>query len=178
VPEVVIREAERSDAEAIAAVHVRAWAAAYRGLMSDDVLDAMTPERRAATWRERLADPSLRPTIVAADSGGTIIGFCALATPTRDEGEAADTAEVTALYVEPASWRAGLGSRLLATALERLSAESFTRVILWVLVGNVPARAFYERHGFVADGAVFDHDPPGTSAPSGLRAERMRLTLG
>jgi GNAT superfamily N-acetyltransferase len=110
VQEVVICDAERSDAEAIAAVHVRAWATAYRGLMADDVLAAMTPERRAAAWSERLADPSLGPTIVAADGGGTIIGFCALATPTRDEGEAVDTAEVTALYVDPPSWRAGVGS--------------------------------------------------------------------
>jgi GNAT superfamily N-acetyltransferase len=178
VSEVVIREAERSDSEAIAAVHVRAWATAYSGLMPEEVLAAMTLERREATWRERLAEPSAGPTIVAADGDGTIIGFCALATPTRDEGEAADTAEVTALYVDPASWRGGVGSRLLATALERLRAEAFATVILWVLVGNLPARTFYERHGFAADGAVFDHDPPGTRRPSGLRAERMRLTPG
>jgi ribosomal protein S18 acetylase RimI-like enzyme len=178
VSEVVIREAEPSDSQEVAGVHVRAWATAYRGLMPEEVLDAMTLERRAATWRERLAEPSVGPTSVAVDRGGAIVGFCALATPTRDDGESADTAEVTALYVDPSSWREGVGSRLLTTALERLRADGFATVILWVLVGNAPARAFYERHGFAADGAVFDHEPPGTRSPSGLRAERMRMTLG
>jgi ribosomal protein S18 acetylase RimI-like enzyme len=174
----VIHEAVRADAAAIAGVHVRAWRAAYRGLMPDDVLDALSPEARRAQWDEGLALPVPRPTLVATDAAGTIAGFCALAEPTTDDGESPRSAEITALYVDPSRWRAGVGSVLLAAARDRLRAREFEQVILWVLVGNVSARAFYEHHGFEADGGLVEHEPPGAHAPSGLRAERMRARLG
>jgi ribosomal protein S18 acetylase RimI-like enzyme len=140
-----------------------------------------TVVRRATSgstaWSERLAHPAGRPTIVAADGAGVVVGFCALAEPTSGEGESSTTAEITALYVDPPSWRSGIGSALLACARARLQGEGFETVILWVLVGNESARAFYEDHGFEADGAVVEHEPPGARAPTGLRAERMRAPV-
>src|SRR3954451_25008746 len=45
-----IRRAVPSDAPALAAVHVRAWQAAYRGMMSDDLLDALDVGERERIW--------------------------------------------------------------------------------------------------------------------------------
>lgn len=47
------------------------------------------------------------------------------------------------LYVEPERFGRGIGSLLLAKALEDRSERS-----LWVFERNTIARAFYERHGF------------------------------
>jgi GNAT superfamily N-acetyltransferase len=47
------------------------------------------------------------------------------------------------LYVRPDLLRRGIGSALLQRAKERLP-SGFR---LWVLLQNVPARRFYERHG-------------------------------
>lgn len=47
--------------------------------------------------------------------------------------------EVAALFVHPFSQRMGLGGRLLASERARS---------LEVLEANLPARAFYEKHGF------------------------------
>jgi GNAT superfamily N-acetyltransferase len=177
MPGAVTRVARRSDAAAIAGVHGRAWSAAYRELMPEPWLHGMTLEGSTTAWDERLAQPERRPTFVAEDEAGSIVGFVSLATPARDDDVTPETAEIAALYVDPPSWRAGVGAALLETAWERLRREGFENAILWVLVGNEPARRFYERYGFVADGTVVDHDPPGAPAQSGLRAARMRAAL-
>ena len=177
MPEAVTRLAQRSDAAAIAAVHGRSWSVAYRELMPAPWLHGMTLEGSTSAWDERLAEPAGRPAFVAEDGAGSVVGFVALATPARDDDVTPVTAEITALYVDPPSWRGGVGSALLATALDRLRREGFETAILWVLVGNEPARRFYERYGFAADGTVVAHDPPGAPSPSGLRAERMRASL-
>jgi len=46
-----IRHARRGDADEVARVHVRAWQAAYRGLLPDAYLDALRPEDRAGYYR-------------------------------------------------------------------------------------------------------------------------------
>jgi hypothetical protein len=47
----VVRPARPGDAEAIATVHVRSWQAAYPGIVPQPVLDRLSIERRAASWR-------------------------------------------------------------------------------------------------------------------------------
>jgi hypothetical protein len=45
-----IRRAGPGDELAVAGVHVRAWLAAYRGLIDDDYLDNLRPEDRATIY--------------------------------------------------------------------------------------------------------------------------------
>ena len=82
-----------------------------------------------------------------------VVGFCHFS-PTRDDDAARATGEVTAIYLLPSHWRRGGGSRLLARAVEALTAAGFRRATLWVLDGNCRARRFYERHGWHADGSI------------------------
>src|SRR4051794_15257996 len=138
LPAVHVRTATVEDAAAVEAVRLRGWQAAYRGIVPDSYLDGMEeqPERRAAV----IVAPSGVTTLVAEDEGA-VVGMAVFG-PARD-GE--DAVELYALYVEPGRWRAGVGTSLLA-ACEGVS-------VLWVLEDNTRARAFYGRHGFVADGA-------------------------
>jgi predicted GNAT family N-acyltransferase len=64
-------------------------------------------------------------------------------------------------------WRgSGLGGRMLET----LVAEAMQRGLAAVLLhAQVQAEAFYARHGFVPEGAVFDE--------AGIAHRRMRRTL-
>lgn len=148
-----VRIATVDDALAVETVRLRGWQAAYRGIVADSFLDRMAvdAERRAA-----LMVTGEVTTLVAED--GTVIGMAAFG-PARD----AETGlvELYALYVEPAAWRTGVGTALLA-ACEGVS-------VLWVLADNERAQAFYRRHGFVADGGskVLDLDGP-------VREIRMR----
>ena len=83
---------------------------------------------------------------------------------------APSTAEISALYIDPSRWRSGVGRALLAEALARLRAAEWSEVTLWVLAGNAPARAFYERFGFAADGAEVEHVPSGVAPAAARRA--------
>ena len=150
--DIAVRRAKPADAAAIAAIHVRAWQVAYRGLVPDAFLDAMSVPAREARWDGILRrDDASSYTFVAA-RGPLVIGFCSIVAPSRDADAGARTAEVAAVYVEPGSWRTGAGSALLRAALQALRDDGWHEVTLWVFADNVGARTFYGRFGFAADG--------------------------
>ena len=60
----------------------------------------------------------------------------------------ADEWHVINIAVATGDRRSGVGTRLLDASLAAAVAEGCTTVTLEVRVGNVPALAFYERHGF------------------------------
>jgi ribosomal protein S18 acetylase RimI-like enzyme len=63
------------------------------------------------------------------------------------------------LYIHPDYWRQGIGSSLLQLARER----SPEHLWLYTHQVNANARAFYEKHGFVAE--KFGMSPPPESEP-------------
>jgi RimJ/RimL family protein N-acetyltransferase len=154
----VIREATIADAAAIAGIHVRAWQAAYRGLIADEILDGQSVTERTATWQERLraGDGAALPFTLVADRSGVVRGFCNAARLDQD----AD-ATIGALYLEPGHLRGGMGSALLGAALNRLHAGRLDDVVVWALEENRSGRAFYERFGFTLDGGreIFEGSP-------------------
>lgn len=167
---IAIRHVERGDAPELASVHVGAWLAAYRGLMPDAFLDEINLDDWQARWAERLGGPELPPVRVAVRDG-TMVGFCLVATPSRDEDADDDFAEVVALNVRPDAWRSGVGTALMRDALDRFRSDGWRSVSLWVADGNERAVRFYERLGFEFDGATTTHEA------SGARELRMRMSL-
>jgi GNAT superfamily N-acetyltransferase len=144
-----LRAARPEDSAEVAGVHIRAWQAAYRGLLPDDYLDALRVEERAARYSFGSLDP-VAPRTVIATEGGVIRGF-ASAGPSRDQ-DTGDVGELYALYVDPPYWSTGVGRVLMSNALESLRALDFDEAILWLLVGNGRAEQFYRADGWWADG--------------------------
>ncbi len=165
-----VRDVEREDATELTAVHVGAWLAAYRGLMSDAFLDGISIEQWQARWTERLSRDELPPVRVAV-RGGAVVGFCTVATPSRDRDAGDDCAEIVALNVSPEAWRSGVGTTLMNDALDSFRRDGWRTASLWVVDGNERAQEFYKRLGFELDGASTAH------AISGAREVRMRLSL-
>lgn len=165
-----LRGAEATDARGIAAVHVRAWQAAYSGLLPATVLDSLSVGQREAQWRQWLGERDASFTRVA-EIEGRIAGFCSAATPSRDDDADMNTAEIAALYVAPDLWRRGVGRALLDAALIELRARGYQEATLWVLDGNTQGRAFYEALGWRADGAEKTHDD------DGYKEVRLRTSL-
>jgi GNAT superfamily N-acetyltransferase len=146
----LVRPLVAIDVDAVAQLHVAVWQAAYRGLLPDAFLDAISVERRAAMWRqivERQAAPAL-----VAEQDGRIVGFVVGGPSRDDDAQPGVTAEILAIYVTPDRWGAGVGAQLLQEALTMLRDQSFQEVTLWVLRDNVRARRFYASAGFQADG--------------------------
>ena len=79
-------------------------------------------------------------------------GFIAFGA-SRDVDALAETGEVRSLFVAPAAWRSGVGSALMARALEELPSMGYKEATVWSFAANERANAFYERHGFRRDGA-------------------------
>jgi ribosomal protein S18 acetylase RimI-like enzyme len=153
----LIRPATAADAAGIAAVHVRTWQAAYRGLLPQPFLDGLDVEERRQSWLRRLSEPddTVLAILVAQDASG-VLGFASLTaclTASRDD-DGAGTGELTAIYVLPRVWGTGVGRALLDAALRALAATGISEVTLWVLDGNDRARRFYEAAGWTTDGTT------------------------
>ena len=81
--QIALRIAKPDDARAIAAIHVAAWRAAYRRLMPDDFLAALSVDQRTAMWSSILSRPTPAQVMVA-EIDSVLAGFCSYG-PTRDD---------------------------------------------------------------------------------------------
>lgn len=118
-------------------VHWKCWKETYPGLVSQEYLEKLTPEKcekMAFRWRDN---------ILVAKEGERVIGFVGFG----DHGpEEPDTGEVFALYVLPEYHGTGVGRQLMDAALEKLA--SYPHICLWLVKGNARALHFYEKCGF------------------------------
>jgi ribosomal protein S18 acetylase RimI-like enzyme len=146
-PANTIREATAIDAESIARVRVASWRAAYRGIIDDAYLDALSVEAgRARYLRGFDPAPAAAFTRVAADDDGRVVGF-ASGGASRGAGAPAREGEVWMLYLLPEAQRRGLGTRLMGSMARGLDRRGLGSMAVWALERNAPARAFYERLG-------------------------------
>ena len=143
----VVRAARHEDIRAIMAVHERCWRISYAG-----IADAGETFSRPASERSQMWQQALTNTRVAV-ADGVVAGF-ALTGPSRDADAPPRTAEILALYVDPEAQGGGHGRALVEAALLELAEASYERVTLWTFADNPASRGFYERLGFVSDGAV------------------------
>lgn len=164
----VVRRATPADAPAIAEVHVWSWQSAYRGLIADAVLGALTPERRQPQWEQTLTAPDERIGVWLAEVDGEVVGFSSIG-PSPDD----DSGMLFTLYLHPERIGTGVGHALLVRAEEGMIAAGFEEATLEVLRDNARARRFYERHGWVQDGEAFEQDWGG--GPFSVVAYRKRL---
>ena len=146
-----IRSATSADARVIAEIHVAGWRAAYRDLLPQSYLDALSVDQRREFWQEALSKPGVSKVAVSEDADG-VTGFCSYG-PTRDDDDEHGIAEIYAIYVQPQKWRHGAGRALCELAFRDASARECTAMTAWVFRDNRPARDFYESLGFVSDGA-------------------------
>ena len=147
----LVRTAKLNDAQEIARIAVDTWRAAYRGHISDAVLNAQNVERRAALWHDRLSES--RGRVFVAEKDGSLVGFCDLI-PTRDKDGGPTVGEIAAIYILSQHWRQGIGRALCDRALSEAQRQGYSVVTLWVLSSNRAARCFYEAMGFSLDGAT------------------------
>jgi len=151
-----IRAAVDGDAEAIGRLHVRAWQAAYRGVMPDAYLDALDPDDRTRMWRARIGLPDLPPLLVATVDD-EVVGFAAFGAERSDAGSTG-RGELYAINLDPDHWGHGTGRGLLQRATESLAELGHTEAVLWVVPQNERARALYESEGWTADGATTNEE--------------------
>ena len=148
--EPTIRPATLGDAGAIGTLHARSWKHAYRGILPDAVLDAITVE----AWVER-----------RRKALGTA--------PARADDLGPETIELLAIYLDPEDVGRSYGRRLIEHALADGVEQGFAEMTMWVLAGNERAQRYYRKAGFVPDERV----EPEEFGDTGSLKLRMRRSL-
>lgn len=148
--EVIVRQAEPGDEAAIARVQVAAWQAAYAPFFGDEFLRSLSIEHKQETWRDALTHPG-RGRYRVAEADHRVQGFAVFG-PARDDDLDETASELVALNIHPDCWRLKLGTALLDAVLQRVAAERYKTLHLWVIEGNAPAIKLYEKSGFTYSG--------------------------
>lgn len=128
----MIRQATIHDAREIARIHVTGWKTAYAGIVPQAYLDSLSIEGRTSRFRRKFAEYGDRYLVYEADS--RLKGFV-IQGPTLDE-DCPGIHEIQALYVEPASWRQGVGTRLVREAERAMLECGMADITLWVFRDN------------------------------------------
>lgn len=166
---VLVRPPAETDAPRLADIHISAWRAAYRNVMSDEYLDGLDAETHARGWRRSILAPGPETFRLAAEAGGEVAGFCVFgpaegtAVPLPEAGPAARVGQLYAINVHPDAWARGVGSALFAAAEEKLASLGYHRAFSWVEATNKRAIDFYTKRGWLDDGGTLQDtrfDPP------------------
>jgi GNAT superfamily N-acetyltransferase len=143
-------------------VHAATWRAAYEHVFGAERLASRVPE--VEMWERVLA--SGRSDVYVIDD----VGFVSTG-ESRDEDAAA---ELYSIYVLPSAWGTSAGTALMRSGLEAMRSRFSGDAVLWVLEDNPRARRFYEREGWVLDGARKEEEWLGVV----ISEVRYRITLG
>jgi ribosomal protein S18 acetylase RimI-like enzyme len=139
-----IRPAGFDDVGRIRSVAEESWSNAYVGIIPPE-----TQRRALANWYGAEAIKSA----IAEDGAlflvalvhGQVVGFIHLGPPQEV------LVELLRMYVLPKNARQGVGTRLLEAAVSAYESLG-ARISVAVAERNLPARAFYEKAGFVPTG--------------------------
>ncbi|MEQ9176186.1 MAG: GNAT family N-acetyltransferase [Alphaproteobacteria bacterium] len=139
-----VRPADHSDVHTIAQVFVESWRTAYAGLLPDEVLLGLSPDRQEGYWRKTMDRLGGLNIVEVAESDEEVVGFInagrARSWPLKFRGE------IYTLYQLPDFQGHGLGRMLLAETFRHMVKQDISSAIVWVL-GQNHARYFYEAMG-------------------------------
>ncbi len=157
-----LRRGIPADAPRVASFGARAFQAAYGpDNTPEDMALYLEQAFAVGVIRAELDDPDC--TFLLAEDGGRLVGYAMLrAGPAPGAVDAEDPVELVRIYAAPSRIGTGIGSALMAAALELAAAGAHRVIWLGVWGRNLRAIAFYERWGFVRVGEktfVLGQDP-------------------
>lgn len=156
-----IRTAEPADAASLATIGGKGFAAVHQLAVSHEEINGAL----ATAWGERqmaelIANPAIQT--IVAEVEGQIVGLASL-NPTHCPSylRRANPVELGRFYLHLDWIGCGVGSKLMAQALERAAAAGYGLCWLRVWQGNQTALSFYRRWGFTTISA--DYYPIGST---------------
>ena len=130
----------------ISAAHVAAWQKAFRGILSDELLDNIKVEDFEQGWKHNISKKE-RTNLIWVTENDKAVGFVSFGKSYDKAGKI--QTEIYGIYVHPNHWGKGIGYQLMKNAVSKISVEENSNgVILWVMTKNTASRNFYERFGF------------------------------
>lgn len=145
-PTISLRTAGREDAPAGALLEQRITEPAFAHIFPPAEFP-FPVETIRAKWQRELADPAYLTWWAERD--GTALGYCVTHADWIDH-----------LGVLAAEAGTGLAQQLLQQGLRTIRERGYAAARLWVLTENHRARAFYAKHGWIADGTREETEYP------------------
>jgi ribosomal protein S18 acetylase RimI-like enzyme len=140
----IVRPASEKDIPGIARVRIDAWRTTYRGILSDSVLDGLSHPKDEERHRQYMAQQGTEYFVAELPREG-IVGYLS-GGPHRGT-DARFGGEVYAIYVLQEHQRRGIGSALIRAWVASMRRKNINSALIWVLEGNKPGVAFYQRIG-------------------------------
>lgn len=141
---VIIRNVNEKDIPSIADIQVNGWKTAYKGIIDDSILNAMSKEEKI----ERLKSNYEKNGFIVAEIENKVVGFCRYTDSNEFTPEMQDIdCEITALYVKPDLKYNGIGTKLFQFVVDEFKRKNKTKMILWCLKENEPSKKFYTKMG-------------------------------
>ncbi|MCM8731383.1 GNAT family N-acetyltransferase [Hephaestia sp. GCM10023244] len=148
-----VRAAVRDDAAALALVAAATFLDAFAGVLEGaDIVAHCGKHNTPAAFAEWIDDPAGAVALVEAIPGGAPLGYMLLTAPDLPIETGPDDIELKRIYTLSRWYGAGMGPALMNQAFDDAADLGKSRILLGVYGGNLRARAFYERHGFVLAG--------------------------
>ena len=147
-----IRQARRNDLYAIAEFLDKCWREAYRNIVSDDFINAMSVELRHSGLSKRFDEDSSE-FLMMLDKD-LLIGAAVFGKSFTKGYE--DDGEISAIYLHKDYIGKGYGHNLFVRIEQTLCDKGYMHFILDVLAANSRALEFYLKHGYekVADRTI------------------------
>ena len=148
------RQALPSDAECLAALATQVWLHTYAtDGISTAIAHYVLSEFSARKFATILTQE--KSTVLVAEIDGNTVGY-ALVNVDAPCPSGSSTVEVVSLYVQAHFARQGVGLALLH-ACQQLAKQCTGSVDIWLTVNaqNLPAIAFYAKHGMVKTGTAY-----------------------
>lgn len=141
---IIIRNIKREDIFDVVDIQINGWKTAYKGIVDDEYLQAMSREERI---KKREQD-YMQNGFIVAESNKKVIGFCRYIDNnsfSKDIQEA--DCELLALYVEPNLKYSGIGTKLFQYVTQEFKNRGREKMILWCLKDNEASKKFYTKMG-------------------------------
>ena len=141
---IIIRNIKKEDIPQVVDIQISGWQTAYRGIIDDDYLDSMSRE----AFIERRNKDYNKNGFIIVEANNEILAFARYVDNNSFSPETPEIdCEITALYTKPDLKGKGLGTKMFNYILNEFKKLNKTKMIIWCLKENYPARKFYEKMG-------------------------------
>lgn len=149
MPEYSIAPGKLGEEEIFAFIQTESWKAAFRDILSEDVLENATQLPKATAMYCRLFEQQIGHGCLLRVEGTP---HCIAWWDGARDPELAGDAELICIHSLQSGWRRGYGTKMMEAVLSDIRAAGYSRVVLWVFERNQRARRFYEACGFTPNG--------------------------
>lgn len=147
MPHILIRPYRPEDREGVVTLHSELQAFEH-GFQPERAVGRAVSEGQVDEYLRMLSDETEDAHLLVAGRGPELAGFVFFLVESDSHHTEPEQVYVQDFIITKACRGRGLGTRFLEAVKDIMRAKGIHRIDLQVLVGNVDARAFYEKLGF------------------------------